>query len=95
MGLLASWREGNSKQEMILRKALRQTMGWFFMLATLTVAYNAGRWLAPHIGWSSEPSIFGLLTAVAFVWMNAFIVFHGRCDRLSDRIEQLEQGASN
>jgi hypothetical protein len=95
MGLLVTWSERKSKREKILGKALRHAMGWCFTLAILTMAYNAGRWLAPHIGWSSEPSIFGLLTAIAFVWMNTFIEFHGRCDRLSDRIDQLEESASN
>ncbi len=51
MGLLVTWSE--RKSEKILRKALRHAMDWCFTLAILTVAYNAGRWLAPHIGWSS------------------------------------------
>src|SRR5262249_20457387 len=79
------------KRDIILGSAIAYVIGSCFVLVILTAAYNFGRWLAPYIGWASDPSVFGLLTAIGFVWLYTYREFHGRCDRLSDRINQLDE----
>jgi hypothetical protein len=54
--------------------------GWFFCMAILTGAYIAGRWITD---WTDAGRDFGLLSALAFVWLYE----HRNLDRLRDLMQ--------
>jgi hypothetical protein len=56
-------------------------VGWGICLGILGSAYIVGWWLAQRSG-DSDPGAFGLLSALAFLWMYERREFHEKYERL-------------
>lgn len=70
-------------------------VGWLICIAFLAVAYSLGRWAAPLVGWEFAPDTFGLLSAIAFVWMYEHRNMETKYDRLRELLDQLDQHVYN
>lgn len=45
------------------------SFGWIFLTLGISGLFVLGQWAAPHLGWSGNPDMFGLLSVIAAVWI--------------------------
>ena len=65
-----------------LREFFVVMIGWAVCLNFLTGAYLLGWWLAPHLGWTGNREILGLLSAITLVWIYEHRHFETKLDKL-------------
>jgi hypothetical protein len=58
--------------------------GWLVCVVFHVGGFGIGRWAAPHFGWEGNPDIFGLLSAIAVVWLYEHREAERKHDRLRD-----------
>ena len=65
-------------------------IGWGVCLSMLVGLWTAGWWIATHFDGVSnaDRSVFGLLSAVAFLWTYERREAHERYDRLCERLDR-------
>ena len=62
-------------------------IGWLVSASRLGVAFQLGRWVAPHlVGWDGSSDMFGLLSAIGLLWMYEHRNIEGKYDRLREMI---------
>jgi len=70
-------------------------IGWFVCMSMACGAYALGYWLAPIFGGQEHRDTFGLLSAIAFIWLYEHREAHDRWEKLKDSLKRLaEQGAN-
>jgi hypothetical protein len=67
-----------------LGEGIALVIGWLVCIGVLIGAYYLGFWLAPHLGWRGNPETFGLLSAVAIVWLYEHRHFEEKLNRLNN-----------
>jgi hypothetical protein len=70
-------------------------IGWLVGITVLGGAYAIGRWAAPHLGWSGNNDVFGLLSALTFLWLYEHQNLEGKYDRLRELLDRRGPGISN
>ena len=67
-------------------EAIFLVFGWLVCVSILSGFYFIGLWVA-HRGGDSHPEFFGLLSALAMVWLYERREAHERYDRLNERLD--------
>lgn len=75
-------------QDMIA-EAIASIVGWLFCLGVLVGAYVFGRMFAVWTGAVDEATAYGLLSALAVVWLYEHRVAYDRWERLKERLDGL------
>jgi hypothetical protein len=70
----------------VVGEALALIIGWLVCISVLAGAFSLGRWAAPHLGWDGSPEIFGLLSALTFLWIYEHQNFERNFDGLRELI---------
>ncbi len=61
-------------------------IGWLFCLTMLAGAYGFGIWISQYFGWGGNREMFGMLSALAFIWLYEHRIAQERYERLLDLI---------
>jgi len=67
-------------------EAIVLVIGWLICVSVLAGAFALGRWAVPYFGWGGNPDTFGLLSALACLWLYEHRHFEGRLDRLWEAV---------
>ncbi len=63
-------------------------IGWLVCVSFVAAGFGIGRWAAPHLGWDGNPDIFGLLSAITFVWIYEHRDAEKKYARLRDLLDR-------
>ena len=85
------WRAGKDRRGEYVGSAVAFLLGWVFLTFMLVGPYVLGRLASSYLGWNEEPLVFGMLAAIAFVWIYERMETREKYNRLVNRIERLEQ----
>lgn len=61
-------------------------IGWAVCMAMAAGSYMLGSWLAPQFGGQDHREAFGVLSAIAFIWLYEHRIAHERWERLREMI---------
>jgi len=70
-------------------------IGWLVGITVLAGAYAIGQWAASHLGWSGNNGMFGLLSALVFVWLYEHRNLERKYDRLRELLDRQGPGIAN
>lgn len=59
----------SDKKNGLIEELIIVVIGWPVCIAMLSGAFALGQWGAPIVGWSGNKDMFGLLSALALVWL--------------------------
>jgi hypothetical protein len=59
-------------------------VGWLVCMGVLSGAYVGGVWAASYLQWDGDRGIFGLLSALAVIWVYEHRHFERRVDSIWD-----------
>jgi hypothetical protein len=69
-----------------VREIIVSVIGWLFCVAILSSAFGFGHWAASHLGGEGNPDTFGLLSALAVVWLYEHRNIEGKHEHLRELI---------
>lgn len=78
-----------TKPDEIFVELAATVIGWFVCMGMTSGAYVFGYWLAPFFGGQEHRDTFGLLSAIAFIWLYEHRDAHDRWEKLKDRLDHL------
>lgn len=71
--------------EAFVGESIALVIGYIVCISILVGWYAIGQWAAPYLGWTGNKDVFGILSALTFLW----IYEHRNIEHKYDRLQEL------